>query len=374
MADPTRFLPAADPIALPAPVWLFKSLSDLTLTLHFAFLSLLLGGLALSIVWNLWGHRKGSAAARAASDLVAQKLPIVTTYVINLGVPPLLFAQVLYGQALYTSSVLMGAWWISVVFAVILAYAVLYRISKLAASGREWWGWGLVSLPVLGAVGRLYSANMALMLRPDTWASIYAANPHGTSFPHDPTAFSRWHLVMLSALALGALGTALWSIGASVPAQTKSYLRRWSGLAALLFSPGLLVAGHLAWSAQPEFVRAALGGSALYRGLAAGWLVAAVVSGLAGLALFFAHRSRSWILPVAGALPAVAALATFVILRDQVRDITLSARGFDVWRSAVNTNWTVVGLFVVALVVGLGVLGWIGSIVARAVPLEDSHA
>ena len=36
------------------------------------------------------------------------RLTVVMTFVINLGVPPLLFAQVLYGRALYTSSVLIG--------------------------------------------------------------------------------------------------------------------------------------------------------------------------------------------------------------------------------------------------------------------------
>jgi hypothetical protein len=47
--------------------------------------------------------------------MMARRLPIVMTYVINLGVPPLLFTQVLYGQALYTSSVLIGLWLISVI-------------------------------------------------------------------------------------------------------------------------------------------------------------------------------------------------------------------------------------------------------------------
>lgn len=36
--------PVVDPIPLPAPVWLFKVLLDVTLTLHFAALYLLLGG------------------------------------------------------------------------------------------------------------------------------------------------------------------------------------------------------------------------------------------------------------------------------------------------------------------------------------------
>ena len=43
---------------------------------------------------------------------LARRLTVVMTFVINLAVPPLLFAQVLYGRALYTSSVLIGLYWI----------------------------------------------------------------------------------------------------------------------------------------------------------------------------------------------------------------------------------------------------------------------
>ena len=52
----SNLFPAIDPIPLPAPVWLFKVLHDLTLTLHFSFLSLLIGGLFLGMVWNFLGH------------------------------------------------------------------------------------------------------------------------------------------------------------------------------------------------------------------------------------------------------------------------------------------------------------------------------
>jgi hypothetical protein len=373
MDDPIHLLPTIDPIPLPAPVWLFKSLSYLTLTLHFSFLCMLLGGLALALVWNAWGHLGGSATSRAASNRVVAGLPMVTTYVINLGIPPLLFAQVLYGRALYTSSVLIGAWWISVVFAVMAAYAVLYRIAYLARKDAAWWGWGLVSLPIFAAVGRLFSANMTLMIRPDRWAAIYAADSHGTTFPNDPSAWARWAVVMLSALALGGLGTSLWSLGKGASPEVRVFLRTWTGFAALAFSPALAMAGWLAWSLQTESVRAVLDASLLAHRLATGWLAAVSLSALSGVAIFLSRRSSSWILPIASALPAVGTLACFVLVRDQVRDISLSGFGFDVWKSPVHTNWTVVALFLFALVAGLAVLGWIGTVLRGAKPAESNH-
>src|SRR6516164_3685150 len=104
--------PAVDPIPLPAPLWLFKLLHIVTLSLHFVAVEMLLGGLLLAVVLSLF---RSSSHATVAARALARRLTVVMTYVINLGVPPLLFAQVLYGRALYTSSVLIGAWWISII-------------------------------------------------------------------------------------------------------------------------------------------------------------------------------------------------------------------------------------------------------------------
>ena len=67
---------------------------------------------------------------------MARRLTVVMTFVINLGVPPLLFAQVLYGRALYTSSVLIGVYWISIVAILMLTYWLLYRFSGAARGGQ----------------------------------------------------------------------------------------------------------------------------------------------------------------------------------------------------------------------------------------------
>ena len=56
----------------------------------------------------------------------------------------------------------------------------------------------------------------------------------------------------------------------------------------------------------------------------------------------------------------------FTVYRDGVRDLTLLSKGYDVWDRAVETNWGVVGLFLVLFVAGLGVIGWLVSVVARA--------
>ncbi len=75
----------------------------------------------------------------------------------------------------------------------------------------------------------------------------------------------------------------------------------------------------------------------------------------------------------AGALVALLVEITLVVYRDAVRDLTLLDKGFDVWNRTVATNWWVVGLFLILFVGGLGVIGWLISVVARAQkPMEGA--
>src|SRR5512135_1608204 len=135
-------MPSLDPIPLPAPVWLVKVLHHLTLTLHFGFLGLLWGGLVLGLLWNLLGRLRRDPVAIDASGAVFSRLPIVTMFVINLGIPPLLFVQLLYGRIFYTSAILVGLAWLGVVFAVMAAYFLLYGASSAAARKGPGWPWG----------------------------------------------------------------------------------------------------------------------------------------------------------------------------------------------------------------------------------------
>ena len=73
------------------------------------------------------------------------------------------------------------------------------------------------------------------------------------------------------------------------------------------------------------------------------------------------------------ALLALLVELTLVIYRDAVRDVSLLAKGFDVWNRVVVTNWSVVVLFLLLFVGGLGVVGWLISVVARAQkPMEGA--
>jgi hypothetical protein len=93
------------------------------------------------------------------------------------------------------------------------------------------------------------------------------------------------------------------------------------------------------------------------------------------LAVFagFGKIAAGW-LGWSSALVALLVEITFTVYRDAVRDLTLLSKGFDVWDRVVVTNWSVVGLFLVLFVAGLGVIGWLVSVVARAQKVMESAA
>jgi hypothetical protein len=369
--------PAVDPIPLPAPIWLMKLLHIVTLSLHFVAVEMLLGGLLLASVLSLF---RGSEAAHVTARAIARRLTVVMTYVINLGVPPLLFAQVLYGRALYTSTVLIGAWWISIIAILTLTYWLLYRFTARLEAGRSAWWLGLSAWILAGFIARLLSTNMTLMLRPEAWRQMYSASSAGIYLPTgDPTLTPRWLLMMAGGLFISGLWMMYLAGRSTFTAEEKRFVASLGGKVAAFFGIIYLAAGVWAANAQPAAVKAGLVSGTpdhpFYRfaGLAGyGWLALVAVAVLIAAIAGFGKLASAWI-GWAGAIVALLVEITLTVYRDGVRDLTLLSKGFDVWDRAVVTNWSVVGLFLVLFVGGLGVIGWLISVVARAQkPMEGA--
>lgn len=358
--------PALDPIPLPAPIWLLKLLHIVTLSLHFVAVEMLLGGLLLAVLLSLW---RSSPLALVSARAVARRLTVVMTFVINLAVPPLLFSQVLYGRALYTSSVLIGLYWISVIGLLMLTYWLLYRFTGRLAAGKSAWWVGLIAWLLAGSIARLLSSNMTLMLRPEVWRGMYSASAMGAYLPTgDPTLTPRWLLMLAGGLFLGGLWLVYLAGRSTFTADEKRFLAGLGGKVAAIFGIVYLAAGLWAANVQPEIVKTGLRGDALYKfaGWAGyGWLALVGVAVAVALTAGFGRVTAKWMSIVVVHL-AVLIEILFVTYRDGVRDLTLTAKGYNVWNRAAETNWWVVGLFLALFVAGLGVVGWLLSVVARA--------
>ncbi|HVN93591.1 MAG TPA: hypothetical protein VMT38_07840 [Terracidiphilus sp.] len=361
--------PAVDPIPLPAPVWLLKLLHVVTLSLHFVAVEMLLGGLLLAILLSAFGK---SPHARVTARALARRLTVVMTFVINLGVPPLLFAQVLYGRALYTSSVLIGVYWIALIPTLILLYWLLYKFTARLEAGKSAWWVGLIAWLLAGGVARMLSTNMTLMLRPEVWRDMYSASAMGAFLPTgDPTLEPRWLLMMAGGLVIGGLWLVYLAGRTTFTPDERNYLAGLGGKIVVGFGLVYLAAGFWAASVQPDAVKAGLAGHALYpaykfAGFAGyGWTALVAVAILVGATAGFGKIATGW-LAWSAVLVAVLTEIMLVVYRDGVRDVTLLAKGYDVWDRSVVTNWGVVSLFLVLFVAGLGVVGWLVSVVAHA--------
>jgi hypothetical protein len=369
--------PAVDPIPLPAPIWLLKLLHIVTLALHFVAVEMLLGGLLLAVLLSLFRH---SPPSRVTARALARRLTVVMTFVINLAVPPLLFAQVLYGRALYTSSVLIGIYWISIIGLLTLTYWLLYRFTARLEAGKSAWWVGLSAWLLAGSIARLLSTNMTLMLRPEVWRQMYSASAMGAYLPTgDPTLTPRWLMMLAGGLFIGGLWLVYLAGRSTFTPEEKQFLAPLGGKVAAVFGVVYLAAGLWAAGVQPEIVKAGLRTDALYKfaGFTGyGWLIlvglAILLAAVAGFAKLSAGALSlfSW----AGVLLAVLIEIMLVVYRDGVRDLTLLAKGYNVWDRAVETNWWVVGLFLALFVGGIGVIGWLVSVVARARKVMEGAA
>jgi hypothetical protein len=368
------FFPAVDPIPLPAPIWLLKLLHIVTLSLHFVAVQMLLGGLLLAVLLSLF---RGSPCSLVAARALARRLTVVMTFVINLAVPPLLFSQVLYGRALYTSSVMIGLYWISIIGLLMLTYWLLYRFTARLEAGKPAWWIGLSAWLLAGSIARLLSTNMTLMLRPEVWSRMYSASSSGAYLSTgDPTLTPRWLLMIAGGFFIGGLWLLYLAGRSTFSAEEKRFLAGLGGKVAAGFGIVYLAAGLWAFSVQPEIVKAGLATHPLYKWSGTAgflWLALVLVAVFVAAVAGFGKISARWVSMTVIHLAVLIAIA-FAVCRDGVRDLTLLAKGYNVWDRAVETNWWVVGIFLIIFVGGLGAVGWLVSVTARATKVLEGAA
>jgi hypothetical protein len=200
-----NMVPNIDPNPLPAPYWVFKLLLIVTFFLHILAMNCMLGGAALALLAR-WRRGTNKFGNRIFFD-VAKKVPVLLAATISLGIAPLLFVQVLYGQYFYTSSILLAWPWFLVIVLVIAAYYGFYFVSyrgerRPLAAGRVM----LFSTTLVLIIGFIYTNNITLGLVPSRWAQKYFSSPSGWNLNlSEPTLFPRYLHFMISAVAVGGL-------------------------------------------------------------------------------------------------------------------------------------------------------------------------
>jgi hypothetical protein len=181
----------------------------ITFTLHLILANVMLGGGIVALA-SEWFRRRGDSKGMSIHGEIAPKLPMTIALTVNLGIPPLLFLQILYGNFIYVSTVLMAVYWLSIFVLIILAYygAYLYNLKYDRLGPARVWVMGFSVLMML-AVGFFFTNSLLIMTDPKVWPS-YFDRPGGTLIHFgEPSLIPRYLHFVISSVAVGGLAMGL---------------------------------------------------------------------------------------------------------------------------------------------------------------------
>jgi len=351
-------IPDPDPIPLPAPFWLLKVLLLLTFFLHVVPMNFLLGGGFITAVSDFLGRKRNDQNYLSLANSMGQMLPVIVAATITLGIAPLLFVQVLYGQFFYTSSVLMAVPWISVILILIIAYYGLYyyafRWQQLQGKRLAviW-----ISALLFMLISFIYTNNLVLMLTPQKWMEMYQTSKLGMHLNlSDPTVIPRWlHFLVASFAVAGLLvvihGLIRMKSDASYGRFAVKYGAGWFIIATVAqFAVGVWFLVSLPNDVMMLFLGA--------NGLATTLLVVGIFFALLGIVLLLLATvaQKPKVPAIFGMASIIVTIISMIIMRDIVRSAYLAKTGVNVASYPVSLPVSIFVLFVLFLVIAVGLV------------------
>jgi hypothetical protein len=359
MFQPTIPIPAADPMPVPGPIWLIKTLLLVVFFLHVIFMNCMLAGGLTALFNAIRGRSERHPLSRKLSADLGRALPVFVAFTVTLGVAALLFVQVLYGNLLYTSSILIGVYWFSVILLVILGYYGYYYFN--AHSGERATSSSIIvlGLAVLCflTIGFIFTNNMSLMWSPQKWLTMYRARPSGAHLNlSDISVVPRYLHTIVG--AFGVFTAALAHYGAVRFKKDPEYgswlVRRssivFAGTTVLQFLIGMWFLMSLPRNVALIFFRDGLGvtvfGVALLATLAATILL--LIGGTAKEPSPLIHAGFGMVLIT---------VALMIVMRDMVRTAYLQPY-FQLSRLQVSPQTGIIIVFLLTFAGGLTTLVW----------------
>jgi hypothetical protein len=355
-----NLIPSMDPNPLPAPYWVFKLLLIVTFVLHILAMNFMLGGGVLALVakWRSKNGKNGNGeyGNRMFFD-IAKKLPVLLPATITLGIAPLLFVQVLYGQYFYTSSILMAwPWFLVLVFLTVAYYGFYYVAFKGGKRPGRAGGVLLGSVILVFLIGFLFCNNLTLSQTPARWGGKYFASPGGWRLNlSEPTLIPRYLHFMVAAVAVGGLllvfmALANWKRDNAYARQ----LLQFGGKTFMYATMAQIVVGVVFLVSLPRDLRMLFMGDSP---LATTLLMVGVLGAIGSIFMMSDALRKEDIRVAAYYVPGIIAvvIVCMAVMRDLLRDAYLKPY-FNPGQFTVKTQWEVLPLFL-ALFVG-GVILW----------------
>ena len=347
-----NLIPSLDPNPLPAPYWVFKLLLLVTFFLHIVAMNFMLGGAVMALLakWRPGNREDGN---RMFFD-VAKKLPSLLPATITLGIAPLLFGQVLYGQFFYTSSIIVAWPWFLVLVCLTLAYYGFYFVSfQNGQNPGKAANVMLVSVLLIFAIGFVYSNNFTLTQTPGRWKTKYLANPAGWNLNlAEPTLLPRFLHFVTAAVAVGGLLLVLMALTKwKRDAEYARHLFQFGGKAFMFATMAQFLIGIWFLSSLPRNLRMLFLGD---NGWATALLAIGVVGALGAIYLMAEALHKENVRLAAYVVSGITGVVILCmsVMRDMLRDAYLRPY-FHPEQFVVKTQWSVFPLFLLLFVAGV---------------------
>ncbi len=366
MIAPNVALPAADPMPLPGPVWLLKTLLLVVFFLHLIFMNCMLAGGITALFNAIRGRSDRHPLSRKLSEELSRVLPVLVAFTVTLGVAALLFVQVLYGNLLYTSSILIGVYWLSVILLVILGYYGYYYFNAHSGEKASTASIVVLSFAVLCflGIGFIFTNNMTLMWSPEKWLAMYRARPSGAHLNlSDVSVWPRYLHTIIG--AFGVFTAALAHYGTVRFKKDPEYggwlVRRssivFAGTTVLQFLVGMWFLMALPKNVAMIFFRDGVGVSVF---------AVALLSTLAATILLLIGGTAKEPSPLvhAGFGMVLITVALMVVMRDMIRTAYLQPY-FSISKLQVSPQVGIIFVFLLTFVGGLATLVWMLRKVAK---------
>jgi hypothetical protein len=353
------FLPAPEPIPLPAPVWLLQTLLFVTFVLHIIPMDMTLGGLVILAHGEMSGR-----ASEPMRRWITGYLPVTVAFTATTGVAPLLFLQVLYGQLFFPAAVVIAWAWFAVIIALLLGYYGVYAYVLASEKLGRWKGWVIIGSTVLFLyVAFAFNNVITLMSTPFRWWELWQERNPSVHFNlniWEPTLFPRFGHFVLGAVAVAGLIAALYGAflhrkGEEAGKElVKNGVSWFVGATVLNYFVGavfLLTHEQTVW-------RNFIGGDILATVLLWGGVVLSVISPVFAVIGRRAERPFNFI-----AIATVLTLLTIMAMsgvRFMVRSLLIAHHAplFNLKDVPVQPQWGIIALFVVLLLAGLWTVAW----------------
>lgn len=324
----------------------FKVLLIITFMAHILLMNIMLGSAIIAFFSGL--NKSPDSSMISLQKNISEKTTFVIAFTINFGVAPLLFLQVLYGNFFYTSSILMAAYWMSVILLLIIAYysAYIYKFKFEALAFARIYFIGLTAL-LLIITAFFYTNNMTLMLSPGSWTQ-YFAKPSGTILNlSDPTLFPRFLHFLTASVAISGLFIAIiWQKkkkGGSANADLNIKKGMKYFFYATLFQ--VLTGAWFIISLPKDIMLLFMGKDGISTMIFLAGLIATVVS------LIYSYKNRVW----PATWSAIVTVFFMVIMRDMVRTAFLKPY-FTVEKLKVVHQYSPMIMFMASLIIGIAVI------------------